>query len=85
MEDKTLALEMLQELKRSNERLKETASQNGKRWSIVALVELFIIISMIISFFIYESQYSYETVEDTTQYVENTTLDSSSINQNIGG
>ena len=84
-EPKSLAYEMLEELKRSNERLERTANQNGKRWFAVSLIELVIIISMVVAFFIYESQYSYELVEDTTQYVEETDLNNSSIDQNIGG
>lgn len=85
MEEKSIAYEMLEELKRSNERLERTANQNGRRWFVVALVELLIIICMVVSFLIYESQYSYELVEDTTQYIEETELENSSIDQNIGG
>lgn len=84
-EPKSLAYEMLEELKRSNERLERTANQNGKRWFVVSLIELVIIISTVVAFFIYESQYSYELVEDTAQYVEETDLNNSSIDQNIGG
>lgn len=59
--ENSLAYELLQELKRSS-----------KRWFIVSIIELTIIVSMIIGFFIYESQYSYETTEDIYQYNEET-------------
>ena len=64
MEEKSLAAEMLQELKASN-----------KRWFIIAIVELIIIVSMVIGYFVYESQY---------QYVDDSELDNSTINQNLG-
>lgn len=68
MENNSLAYELLQELKRSS-----------KRWFIISIIELTVIVSMIIGFFIYESQYSYESVEDIYQYTE----ESSSINQSL--
>lgn len=71
MENNSLAYELLQELKRSS-----------KRWFIVSIIELTIIVSMIIGFFIYESQYSYETTEDIYQYNEETQY--SNIDQNLG-
>lgn len=70
-EEHSLAFEMLTEIKKSN-----------KRWFIIAIVGLLIIVSMIIGFFIYESQYEY--AEETYQYVEDTALDNSVLNQNIG-
>ena len=73
MEEHSLAYEMLQEIKKSN-----------KRWFIIAIIELIMIISMVVGFFIYESQYSYELTEDTYQYVEDTEMDNSTLHQNIG-
>lgn len=69
--ENSLAYELLQELKRSS-----------KRWFIVSIIELTVIISMIIGFFIYESQYSYETTEDIYQYTDKTEY--STIDQSIG-
>jgi len=71
MENNSLAYELLQELKRSS-----------KRWFIVSIIELAVIVSMIIGFFIYESQYSYETTEDIYQYTDKTEY--STIDQSIG-
>ena len=71
MEEKSLAYELLQEVKRTNKRL-----------FIICLVELAIIISMAIGFLIYESQYDYET--ETYQYVDDTDMQNSVINQSIG-
>lgn len=70
MEEKSLAMEMLEELKRSN-----------KRWFIISIVELLIIVSMVIGFLIYESQYDY-TDEIYTQAVEDID-NSSNVSQNI--
>lgn len=64
----SLAYELLKELKSTNKRL-----------FIVCLVEFVIIVSMIIGFFIYESQYSYESVEDVYQYTEDSML----VDQNL--
>ena len=69
--ENSLAYELLQELKRSS-----------KRWFIVSIIELAVIVSMIIGFFIYESQYSYETTEDIYQYTDKTEY--STIDQSIG-
>ena len=74
MEEHSIAYDMLQEIKRSN-----------KRWFIIALVELAIIVSIVVGHFVYESQYSYEATEDTYQYVEDTQMDNSTINQDLGG
>lgn len=71
MENNSLAYELLQELKRSS-----------KRWFMISIIELTIIVSMIIGFFIYESQYSYETTEDIYQYTDKTEY--STIDQSIG-
>ena len=69
--ENSLAYELLQELKRSS-----------KRWFIISIIELTVIVSMIIGFFIYESQYSYETTEDIYQYTDKTEY--STIDQSIG-
>lgn len=71
MEEKSLAYELLQEVKRTNKRL-----------FIICLVELAIIISMAIGFLIYESQYEYS--DETYQYVEDTDMQESVINQSLG-
>ena len=71
MEEKSIALEMLEELKRSS-----------KRWFIIALVELFIIVSMICGYFVYQA--SLEQFEETYQYVEDTDLNNSTLNQSLG-
>lgn len=80
MEEKSLAYEMLEELKRANERLERTSNSNSKRWFVIAIVELVIIVSMITGFLIYESQYDF-TAEEYTQ--ETTDIDSSDITQSI--
>ena len=69
--ENSLAYELLQEVKRSS-----------KRWYIISIIELAVIVSMIIGFFIYESQYSYETTEDIYQYTDKTEY--STIDQSIG-
>ena len=89
MEEKSLAYEMLEELKRANERLERTnerlertSNNNSKRWFIIAIVELVIIVSMAIGFLIYESQYDYATTtEEYTQETSN--IDSSDVTQTI--
>lgn len=70
MEEKSLAMEMLEELKRSNERLERQSKDNAKKWFIISIVELLIIVSMIIGFLIYESQYEVGYVDETTQTIE---------------
>ena len=73
IEEHSLAFEMLAEIKRSN-----------KRWFIIAIIELIIIISMVASYFIYESQYSYELTDSIEQTIEDTEMSNSIINQDIG-
>lgn len=68
--ENSIAYEMLQEIKKSS-----------KRWFIIAIIELIIIIGMVISFFIYESQYNYESIEDVYQYTEESTY--STVDQNL--
>lgn len=71
MEEKSLALEMLQEVKKSS-----------KRWFIISIVELLIIVAFMISFLIYESQYETEyTTDEQVQTIDNTQIDNSNINQ----
>lgn len=65
----SIAFEMLQEIKKSN-----------KRWFIIALVELAIIVSMIVGYFVYQNQYEY-TDEIYTQ--ETHEIDNSTVNQSI--
>lgn len=58
MEDNSFAFEMLKELKAQN-----------RRQHILIIILIFVIVSMIIGFFIYESQF--ETITDETQTIEN--------------
>jgi hypothetical protein len=58
MEDKSFAFEMLKELKTQN-----------RRQHILIIILILVIVSMIIGFFIYESQF--ETITDETQAIEN--------------
>ena len=70
-EEKSLAYELLQEVKHTNKRL-----------FIISLVELAIIVGMIIGFFIYESQFEYST--STEEYTQETyDNNSSDITQTI--
>lgn len=69
--ENSLAYELLQEVKRTNKRL-----------FVIVIVELAIIVSMIVGFLIYESQFQYSTTEETyTQETSNN--DSSNITQSI--
>lgn len=70
MEEHTLAYEMLGEIKRSN-----------KRWFSISIIELIIIVSMVIGFFIYESQFACITTTEQTQEAELVT--SSNMTQTI--
>lgn len=65
MEEKTLALEMLKELK-----------AQSKRWFIIAIVELVLLVGSNIGWLIYESQYETITDEQTQEayYNDNTTI-----------
>lgn len=73
-EEKTFATELIAEAKR-----------NSKRWFIVALVELFIIFSLIGMFIWYLSLPDEEVTETTTYEQEaDTQGDYSPINQTIG-
>ena len=71
MESLSIAYEMLRELK-----------SNSKRWFIIAVVELVIIISMAIGFLIYQCQYDYATT--TEEYTQETSdIDFSDVTQTI--
>lgn len=83
-EEHSLAWQLLVELKESNQRLADNAKRNGRLWFIIAIVELIVIISMVVGFFIYESQYNIEANTDTYQYVDDTEMENSTINQNLG-
>ena len=59
MEKETLATEMLRELK-----------INSKRWFIIAIVELVLLVVSNVAWLIYENQYETVTTEQTEQYME---------------
>jgi len=70
MEEKSIAYELLQEVKKTNKRL-----------FILAIVELTIIVSMITGFLIYLNQYEYATTTEET-YTQESEY-SSDVNQVI--
>ena len=57
MEEKTLALEMLKELK-----------AQSKRKDIIIIILIGVILAMIIGFFIFENQFETVSDETTTEY-----------------
>ena len=69
MEKDTLALEMLKELK-----------HQSKRWFIIAIIELIIIIATNTGWLIYEGQFETITEEQTQEAYYN---DNSNVTQNI--
>ena len=69
MEKDTLALEMMKELK-----------THSKRWFIIAIIELIIIITTNAGWLIYESQFETVTEEQTQEAYYN---DNSTVTQNI--
>jgi len=73
MEEKSIAYELLQEVKRTNKRL-----------FILAIVELTIIVSMITGFLIYLNQYDYVATDELYQDISDSELENSTLNQNIG-
>lgn len=75
MEKETFATEMLRELK-----------ANSKRWFIIAIIELVLLVGSNIAWLIYESNFETITDETTTEYSQeaDTEGDNSPINQNIG-
>ena len=63
MEEKSLATEMLHELK-----------QNSRRWFIIAIVELVLLVGSNIGWLIYESQYETTTTdEQVMEDIDNST------------
>ena len=69
MENLSIAYELLRELKHTNRRI-----------FIICIVEFVIIVSMVIGFFVYESQYNYG---DETYTQETYDVESSDIAQSI--
>jgi uncharacterized protein YabE (DUF348 family) len=70
MEDTSFALEMLKELKTQN-----------RRQHILIIILIFVIVSMIIGFFIYESQFETVTDEMTIDQMQTNTNNSSMIGE----
>lgn len=75
MEERSLATEMLQELK-----------AQSKRKDIIIIILIGVILAMIISFFIYENNFETVSDETTTEYSQEADTDgnNSPINQNMG-
>ena len=75
MEEKSLATEMLHELK-----------AQSKRKDIIIVILIGVILAMIISFFIYENNFETVSDETTTEYSQEADTDgnNSTINQNMG-
>ena len=75
MEKENLAMEMLRELK-----------QNSRRWFIIAIVELVLLVGSNIGWLVYQSQYETVSDETTTEYSQEADTDgnNSPINQNMG-
>lgn len=73
MEEKSIAYELLQEVKKTNKRL-----------FILAIVELVVIVSMITGFLIYLNQYDYVATDELYQDISDSELENSTLNQNIG-
>ena len=69
MEEKSLAMEMLQELKKAN-----------KRNFAIIVILLVVLVGSNIAWLVYESQYE-TVVEETVQTVESSDLDNTSITQ----
>jgi len=75
MEKENLAMEMLRELK-----------QNSRRWFIIAIIELVLLVGSNIAWLVYQSQYETVSDETTTEYSQEADTDgnNSPINQNMG-
>ena len=75
MEERSLATEMLQELK-----------AQSKRKDIIIIILIGVILAMIIGFFIFENQFETVSDETTTEYSQeaDTNGNNSPINQNMG-
>ena len=59
MEERNLATEMLHELK-----------QNSRRWFIIAIVELVLLVGSNVAWLVYQSQYETIATDESTQYIE---------------
>lgn len=78
MEEKSIAMEMLQELKTQNNRL----AKANKNLFILCIILIISIVVLVIAGLVYESQY--ETFGEETIYTQEAeNSDNSSINQNI--
>lgn len=75
MEKESLALEILKEVK-----------ANCRRWFIIAIIELVLLVGSNIAWLVYQSQYETVSDETTTEYSQeaDTNGNNSPINQNIG-
>ena len=75
MEKESLALEILKEVK-----------ANCKRWFIIAIIELVLLVGSNIAWLVYQSQYETLSDETTTEYSQEADTDgnNSPINQNMG-
>jgi len=75
MEKESLALEILKEVK-----------ANCKRWFIIAIIELVLLVGSNIAWLVYQSQFETVTDETTTEYSQEADTDgnNSPINQNMG-
>lgn len=75
MEKDSLAMEMLRELK-----------AQSKRWFIIAIIELILLVGSNIAWLVYQSQYETVSDETTTEYSQEADTDgnNSPINQNMG-
>ena len=75
MEERSLATEMLHELK-----------AQSKRKDIIIIILIGVILAMIIGFFIFENQFETVSDETTTEYSQEADTDgnNSPINQNMG-
>lgn len=75
MEKDSLALEILKEVK-----------ANCKRWFIIAIIELILLVGSNIAWLVYQSQYETVSDETTTEYSQKADTDgnNSPINQNMG-
>ena len=75
MEERSLALEILKEVK-----------AQSKRWFIIAIIELVLLVGSNIAWLVYQSQFETVSDETTTEYSQEADTDgnNSPINQNMG-
>ena len=75
MEKESLALEILKEVK-----------ANCRRWFIIAIIELVLLVGSNIAWLVYQSQFETVSDETTTEYSQEADTDgnNSPINQNMG-